>query len=101
GELLLGAVPKGAAAVVLDETGKNLGSRAFAEKLSRWRDDGRRDAAFLIGGADGHDGAVLKAADLVLSFGSLTWPHMLVRGMLAEQLFRAQSILSGHPYHRD
>jgi 23S rRNA (pseudouridine1915-N3)-methyltransferase len=73
---------------------------AFAEKLGIWRDHAR-DVAFLIGGADGLDEAVRKRADLVLGLGAMTWPHLLVRGMLAEQIYRAQCILSGHPYHRD
>ncbi|KGM31825.1 23S rRNA (pseudouridine(1915)-N(3))-methyltransferase RlmH, partial [Inquilinus limosus] len=72
----------------------------FAKLLGRWRDEGRAEAAFLIGGADGHDESVRGRAELLLSFGRLTWPHMLARTMLAEQLYRAQTILSGHPYHR-
>ncbi|MGO4725879.1 MULTISPECIES: 23S rRNA (pseudouridine(1915)-N(3))-methyltransferase RlmH [unclassified Inquilinus] len=98
--LLLAAVPAGAAAVVLDERGRDLDSAGLARVLGRWRDEGRGDAAFLIGGADGHDDAVRDRADLLLSFGRLTWPHMLARTMLAEQIYRAQTILSGHPYHR-
>jgi len=101
GELLLDAVPGGALCVALDERGKRLGSVAFAERLGSWRDAGARDVAFLIGGADGLDAAVLKRADFVLSLGEMTWPHMLVRGLLAEQLYRANAILSGHPYHRE
>ena len=87
--------------VALDEHGRQLGSRAFAKKMGQWRDDGMRDVAFLIGGADGHDQAVLDRADLKLSLGEMTWPHMLVRGLLAEQIYRANAILTGHPYHRD
>jgi 23S rRNA (pseudouridine1915-N3)-methyltransferase len=98
--LLLAAVPAGAAVVALDERGRDLDSAGFARLLGRWRDEGRGDAAFLIGGADGHDEAVRDRADLLLSFGRLTWPHMLARAMLAEQIYRAQTILSGHPYHR-
>ena len=101
GRRLLDAVPKGAVVVALDEGGAALTSRALAERLQGWDDDGRRDVAFLIGGADGLDGAVRRTADLVLAFGPATWPHMLVRGMLAEQLYRAQCIRAGHPYHRD
>jgi 23S rRNA (pseudouridine1915-N3)-methyltransferase len=86
--------------VVLDEKGKMLSSESFAAQLQRWQDDGVREARFLIGGADGHDDATRAAADLLLSFGPATWPHMLVRAMLAEQLYRAMSILSFHPYHR-
>ena len=101
GELLLAAAPKGALVVALDGTGRTLSSTAFAEHLRRWRDDGVKDLAFLIGGAEGLDRAVLGRADLVLSLGAMTWPHLLVRGMLAEQIYRAQCIISGHPYHRD
>ena len=86
--------------VVLDETGRDLSSPALAAQLGRWRDDGLREVRFLIGAADGHDKATRAAADLLLSFGSATWPHLLVRAMLAEQLYRATSILAGHPYHR-
>ncbi len=100
GELLLGAIPDGARVVALDERGKNEGSAAFATRLGRWRDDGVRTVAFLIGGADGLDEPVRKRADLLMSLGAMTWPHLLVRGLLAEQLYRAHSILSGHPYHR-
>ena len=100
GQLLLNAVPDGARIVVLDRIGKGLSSRALAETLDRWRDDGVRSTAFVIGGADGLDQAVLQHADLKLSLGPQTWPHMMVRAMLAEQLYRAQAILSGHPYHR-
>ncbi|MGE5476472.1 MAG: 23S rRNA (pseudouridine(1915)-N(3))-methyltransferase RlmH [Bacteroidales bacterium] len=99
-DLLLAAIPQGAVVVALDERGKSIGSEAFAERLGRWRDDGVADVAFLIGGADGHGDAVRARADLLLSFGAMTWPHMLVRAMAAEQLWRAQAILSGHPYHR-
>ncbi|MFW2831574.1 23S rRNA (pseudouridine(1915)-N(3))-methyltransferase RlmH [Sphingomonas sp. ID0503] len=87
--------------IVLDEKGQSLPSTSFADKLGRWRDDGRREARFLIGAADGHDQADRNKADLLLSFGAATWPHMLARAMLAEQLWRATSILAGHPYHRE
>ena len=87
--------------VVLDETGKVLSSVEFARQLERWRDDGVREARFLIGAADGFDDAERAGADLLLSFGRATWPHMLARAMLAEQLFRATSILANHPYHRE
>jgi len=99
-ELLLGCVPPGAVAVALDERGGALGSMAFATRLQGWRESGCGDLVFLIGGADGHGEAVRTRADLLLSFGPMTWPHMLVRALLAEQLWRAQAILSGHPYHR-
>lgn len=100
GELLSAAIPEGAKLVLLDERGKNLNSEDFAAALSRWRDDGAAAAAFLIGGADGHDADMRRRADLTLSFGAATWPHLLVRAMLTEQLYRAMTILSGHPYHR-
>lgn len=87
--------------IMLDEKGEALGSLAFAEKLGRWRDDGRREARFLIGAANGFDDGQRAEADLLLSFGKATWPHMLARAMLAEQLWRATSILAGHPYHRE
>jgi len=87
--------------VVLDERGKALSSMELAQSLERWRDAGKREARFLIGGADGHDEAQRANADLLLSFGSATWPHLLARAMLAEQLFRATSILANHPYHRE
>jgi len=99
--LLTAAVPKGALMVALDERGKSLSSPAFAEKIGGWRDEGMRDLAFLIGGADGLDESIRKQARLTMSFGAQTWPHMLVRGLLAEQLYRAQCILGGHPYHRE
>ena len=87
--------------VMLDETGDTPGSIAFAEKLGKWRDDGVREIRFLIGAADGFSAEERKAADWLVSFGRLTWPHMLARAMLAEQLWRASSILANHPYHRE
>ncbi|OIQ92530.1 ribosomal RNA large subunit methyltransferase H [mine drainage metagenome] len=99
-ELLLAQVPAGAVIVALDERGRPQSSPAFAERLRGWRDEGRACIAFLIGGADGHDERVRGRADMLLSFGSMTWPHMLVRGLLAEQLYRAECILANHPYHR-
>lgn len=98
--LLLAAVPAGATIVALDERGTALSSPDFATRIAQWRDRGVADLAFLIGGADGHGDAVRKRADLLLSLGAMTWPHLLVRGMLLEQLYRAQQILAGHPYHR-
>ena len=87
--------------VTLDEHGALMGSEEFAKKLGRWRDDGVQNLTFVIGGADGLETAVLKSASLSLSFSRLTWPHQLVRIMLAEQLYRTTTILSGHPYHRE
>jgi 23S rRNA (pseudouridine1915-N3)-methyltransferase len=86
--------------VLLDERGKNLSSEHFAAILGRWRDEGVREARFLIGAADGHDEAQRRDADLLIAFGRATWPHLLARAMLTEQLYRATSILAGHPYHR-
>lgn len=87
--------------IALDETGKNLSSREFSDQLSQWQQQGVSSFAFIIGGADGLDESVRRKAHLLWSFGRVTWPHMLVRGLLAEQLYRAHSVLSGHPYHRD
>lgn len=98
--LLARAVPDGALICVLDERGVHMSSPDFAEKLGSWRDQGRSDVAFVIGGADGIDPALRARADAALSFGQMVWPHMLVRVMLAEQLYRAASILAGSPYHR-
>jgi 23S rRNA (pseudouridine1915-N3)-methyltransferase len=100
GELLLAAVPTKAVLVALDRRGKALDSTTFARRLEHWRDDSVADVAFLIGGADGHGEPLLKKAALVLSFGTMTWPHLLARAMLAEQIYRAQQLLAGHPYHR-
>ncbi len=99
--LLLRGVPDDAVVIALDERGDTLTSRELAGRIGQWRDDGRACIAFVIGGADGLDETVRKRADLLLSFGRLTWPHLLVRGMLAEQIYRSQQILAGHPYHRD
>jgi 23S rRNA (pseudouridine1915-N3)-methyltransferase len=99
-ELLARAVPAGAVLVTLDERGKLLTSPEFAAQLARWRDGGRQDVAFVIGGADGIDPSLRARADFSISFGQMVWPHMLVRVMLAEQLYRAANILSGGPYHR-
>ena len=94
------AAPNGVT-VVLDERGDALTSVELAKKLEAWRDGGKREARFLIGAADGHGAEQRAGADLLLSFGPATWPHLLVRAMLAEQLFRATSILANHPYHRE
>jgi 23S rRNA (pseudouridine1915-N3)-methyltransferase len=87
--------------IVLDERGETRSSTELAKSLERWRDNGKREARFLIGAHNGHDEADRSGADLLLSFGPATWPHLLVRAMLAEQLFRATSILANHPYHRE
>ncbi len=98
--LLERVVPKGAVICVLDERGKLMSSPDFAHRLGDWRDAGRSDVAFLIGGADGLDPSLRNRADFKLSFGKMVWPHMLARVMLTEQLYRAASILAGSPYHR-
>lgn len=98
--LLERTVPSGALLVTLDERGRTMSSPDFAGLLARWRDAGRQEAAFLIGGADGLAPALRDKADQSISFGQMVWPHMLVRVMLAEQLYRAASILAGTPYHR-
>jgi 23S rRNA (pseudouridine1915-N3)-methyltransferase len=100
GELIVGALPASAPFVALDERGVQWSSRALAEQIAIWRDRGSPELAFAIGGADGLHSMVLDRADVILSLGSMTWPHLLVRGMLLEQLYRAQQILAGHPYHR-
>jgi 23S rRNA (pseudouridine1915-N3)-methyltransferase len=99
-QLLLGALPAGARLIALDERGASWTSRGLADRLAAWRDQGVAELAFAIGGAEGLDAAVLDRGDATLSLGPMTWPHLLVRGMLLEQLYRAQQILTGHPYHR-
>jgi 23S rRNA (pseudouridine1915-N3)-methyltransferase len=94
-------LPANSVVVVLDERGKALSSMELAKALEAWRDAGKREARFLIGAADGHDEEQRAGADLLLSFGRATWPHLLARAMLAEQLFRATAILANHPYHRE
>ena len=98
--LLRAVLPDGARLCTLDERGKLLTSPDFADRLANWRDDGVGDVAFVIGGADGIDPSLRAQADFSLSFGKMVWPHMLVRVMLSEQLYRAASILAGAPYHR-
>lgn len=93
--------PDNSITILLDERGEQLGSVELARRLERWRDEGRREARFLIGAADGFGDAERAAADLLLAFGRATWPHLLARAMLAEQLFRATSVLANHPYHRE
>ncbi|RDC74912.1 23S rRNA (pseudouridine(1915)-N(3))-methyltransferase RlmH [Rhodovulum sp. 12E13] len=99
-EALRRAIPDGAVLVCLDERGRQLSSPDLAETIAGWRDGGHRGAAFLIGGADGLDPALVAGADLSLSLGRMVWPHLLARVMVAEQLYRAASILAGAPYHR-
>nr|WP_277925900.1 23S rRNA (pseudouridine(1915)-N(3))-methyltransferase RlmH [Sphingomonas sp. JXJ CY 53] len=94
-------VDPGTRIVMLDEKGRDLPSMTFATQLGRWRDDGVRETRFLLGAADGFDDAQRAQANLLLAFGRATWPHLMARAMLAEQLWRATSILSGHPYHRE
>lgn len=94
-------LPPGARRVMLDEKGENLPSRMLAERLQAWRDDGVRETRFLIGAADGFGDAERAEADLLIAFGRATWPHLMARAMLAEQLWRATSILANHPYHRE
>jgi len=93
--------PENGVTILLDEKGEQLGSLEFARKLETWRDGGKREARFMIGGADGFGDAARASADLLLAFGRATWPHLLARAMLAEQLWRATSILANHPYHRE
>lgn len=100
-KLLLEVLPEGSTVVALDARGRMLESPVFAARLGRWRDDGVRDLAFVIGGANGLAPEVRERAGFVLSLGPMIWPHLLVRGLLAEQIFRAQCILAGHPYHRE
>ncbi len=100
-DLLARAIPQGALIAVLDERGRQITSPEFAAQLARWRDGGRQDVAFVIGGADGIAPELRAKADFSLSFGSMVWPHMMVRVMIAEQLYRAATILSGGPYHRE
>ena len=101
GELILKALPAGVPLVALDERGAAWSSRDLAADLARWRDRGCGELAFAIGGAEGLGAAVLQHAEATLSLGPMTWPHLLARGMLLEQLYRAQQILAGHPYHRE
>ena len=99
-KLLEGVLPKGAVICTMDERGKVMSSPEFSQNLARRRDSGVADLAFIIGGADGIDPNLRSKADFSISFGQMVWPHMLVRVMLSEQLYRAASILSGSPYHR-
>jgi 23S rRNA (pseudouridine1915-N3)-methyltransferase len=98
---LLAAASNSGPKIAFDEHGKALTTRQFVDRLGGWRDEGAASCALLIGGPDGHGGEVLEKADLVVALGTMTWPHMLVRAMVAEQVYRAMTILAGHPYHRD
>ncbi len=100
-ELILKAAPSGVPLIALDEHGALWSSRDLAVQLAQWRDRGCGELAFAIGGADGLAAAVRERAQATVSLGPMTWPHLLVRGMLLEQLYRAQQILAGHPYHRE
>ncbi len=100
-ELLKNKIPGGAFVVVFDEQGQAVSSRGFANDLQTWQRKGIKSIALLVGGADGVHDSLLSRADRIISLGRMTWPHMLVRGLIAEQLFRSQCILGGHPYHRD
>lgn len=100
GALIEQALPQGCVWVAMDERGKSLSSREFADRLGNWRDQAR-DVAFMIGGADGLAADLRNSAEATISFGAATWPHQLARAMLVEQIYRAQEILAGHPYHRD
>ncbi len=97
---ILSVLPQSAKVICLDSRGKTLTSEKLAQRFGQWRDGGERDVAFVIGGADGLEARVIQKADLVLSFGAVTWPHMLMRVLVSEQIFRAHCILTGHPYHR-
>jgi len=98
---LLDGLETGTLVIALDETGKTVSSMGFADRIARARDDGVRNAVFLIGGADGHERALLPPGVQLISYGTATWPHKLVRVMLAEQLYRAASLIAGAPYHRE
>jgi 23S rRNA (pseudouridine1915-N3)-methyltransferase len=98
---LAAAIPQGAALIALDERGRLLSSRSFAARIGAWQQQSRNELAFLIGGPDGLAVELSERAELVLALGRMTWPHLLVRVLLAEQLYRASTILSGHPYHRE
>jgi len=100
GQLILSAIPRDSMVLALDERGKSRTSEEFARLIADIRDEGRSCAAFVIGGAEGLSVALCDRADLLIGFGRQTWPHMLVRAMLMEQIYRAQQILAGHPYHR-
>jgi 23S rRNA (pseudouridine1915-N3)-methyltransferase len=97
---VLEALDQGGVLILLDERGKTMPSEAFAASVARFRDDGKRQLLVAIGGPDGHDASLRDRADVVLALGAMTWPHQIVRILVAEQLYRATTILAGHPYHR-
>jgi 23S rRNA (pseudouridine1915-N3)-methyltransferase len=99
--LLLESIGERATLVALDERGEDWSSAELARRIGLWRDDGVGELAFAIGGADGHGEAVIDRAQAIVAFGRMTWPHRLARVMLTEQIYRAQQILAGHPYHRE
>jgi 23S rRNA (pseudouridine1915-N3)-methyltransferase len=99
-ELLLAALPKGATLIAMDQNGRAMSSPDLAKKIGAWQDEGTQNLAFVIGGSDGLDKAILDKADLKIAMGAMTWPHMLARVMLLEQIYRAQCILANHPYHK-
>lgn len=100
-DFLLSSIPSGAKIIVLDERGENIKSTELAKKIANWQLNGTSEICFLIGGADGHLDTTRNTADMILSFGKLTLPHMLMRAVLIEQIYRIQTIISGHPYHRE
>jgi len=100
GQRLVAALPQGGRRIVLDEAGRGLTTRELSALLGKWRDEGVPAVAFLVGGPDGHGAELRRSADLVMSLGAMTWPHLLARAMVAEQIYRAMTILAGHPYHR-
>jgi 23S rRNA (pseudouridine1915-N3)-methyltransferase len=99
-EMLLAAAPASAKIIALDENGKSMSSEEFAAQIVKWQEQGASNLVFMIGGAAGHGSSVKERADLLLSLGKMTWPHMMVRAMLSEQLYRAHTIITGHPYHK-
>ncbi len=101
GELLLSSIPESSTVIILDERGKNIRSTEFASEIRNLQDRGISNVSFVIGGADGLDQKVKDRANFAISFGAMTWPHMMVRAMLTEQIYRASTILQGHPYHKD
>ena len=100
-KFLQSVIPNGAKVIVLDERGENMKSTELAAKIEKWQINGSSELCFLIGGADGHLQSTRDKADLLLSFGKLTLPHILMRAVLSEQIYRIQTIIAGHPYHRD